>query len=673
MHNGGLLIFGLASFGKGRIFTEEGILDTFLDNIKNSIDTELIYIRDEAHRANESNKLIEDTQKANDKLKEAAHFYIEMTATPQNIDDSIIVEITEKELKEDSTKLLKERLVYNEGINELDEDEIENIDLLAKACEKFKKIKEAYIDKDNKYGLKGINPAMLIQVENKTQENQEEFEKTIEEIKTVLNKYHLNWVTYFSDDKKDSSGREEISLEKISKNNSDVDIIIFKVGPSVGWDIPRACMLVQLRNVSSKTLSIQTVGRIKRNPAVKDTNNENWDSKNPAFSYYIYSYSKVPSIEHYASFVLKREYKNTEFISGVIDKKQYYDFKRSIEYQNKILELINTSQIEEKCELLTAEFKEKGKIVFESENLLNTDKKIISKAIFNTIDLALANEELIGKQKNYWNEKLKGEVLSKLKDVAKELNLSYELVVYAFFTICKSEIRKIYLSFQEEQHKAKKGVDYKIVKTKLPDFVSVEKIESTYKLNVLKLKLEENLNIKSAYQSYYLSKEVRGSKKIKEEDKFLIYSSNPEKEFLNKLRTFLDLKINNIQPIQTWAINPVHTGVYFEYIDGTSKDIRKSFPDYILKIKDHFVAIEVKSINDYDEEKTKKIMEGYKEFFYQKDLKIIKDSFTLVVFKPEEDKFNGMSTIENVNNKIQDYHRLKDLLNDIIKDVENNV
>ncbi|AKA49696.1 hypothetical protein VO56_00090 [Mycoplasmopsis gallinacea] len=670
MHNGGLLIFGLASFGKGRIFTEQGILDTFLDNIKNSIDTELIYIRDEAHRANEAKSLINDTKKANDKLKEAARFYIEMTATPKNIDNSIIVEITEDELRQDTTKLLKENLIYNQGIEDLEEEEIENNQLLEKACEKFKEIKKAYVDKDNKYGLKGINPAMLIQVENKTKENQEEFEKRIQEIKTILKKYHLNWVAYFSDDKKDSSGREEVSLEKISRNSSDVDVIIFKVGPSVGWDIPRACMLVQLRNVSSETLSIQTVGRIKRNPAVKDTNIENWDFKNPAFSYYIYSYSKVPSIELYASFSLKKEYKNTEFISGVIDKNQYYDFKRSVEFQNKILELVSKTQLEEKCDLIIEEYETKGKIIYKSEKLLDTNKKIIDKAIFNIIDLALANEDLIHKQKNYWNEKVKAAVLNKLNQIAKELNFSYELVAYAFFTLKSSEIRKVYWSFQEDKYKANIGVNYKIIKSKLPDFFSIEKDDYKSNKGIFKLQLQEALNLKSAYESSHLSKNEKYNGNVNKEDKFLIYTSDNEKNFLTKFKKFLDKRVIESESIVTWAINPVHTGIYFEYIDGSTKDIRKSFPDYILKIKDHFVAIEIKDVNDdYDIKKTEKIIEGYKQFLYEKELKLIKDSFTLVVFKPEGDEFNGMSTIKAINDKIDQYDSLSSFLNDIIKNV----
>ena len=35
---------------------------------------------------------------------------------------------------------------------------------------------------------------------------------------------------------------------------------------ATGWDIPRACFLLQLKELKSQTLNIQTIGRIKRNP-----------------------------------------------------------------------------------------------------------------------------------------------------------------------------------------------------------------------------------------------------------------------------------------------------------------------------------------------------------------------------------------------------------------------
>ncbi|ADH22234.1 type III restriction enzyme, res subunit [synthetic Mycoplasma mycoides JCVI-syn1.0] len=48
-----VLILGTQSFGKNRIFTEQGIIHSFLDEIKNQ-DYKLVYIRDEAHIGGET-------------------------------------------------------------------------------------------------------------------------------------------------------------------------------------------------------------------------------------------------------------------------------------------------------------------------------------------------------------------------------------------------------------------------------------------------------------------------------------------------------------------------------------------------------------------------------------------------------------------------------------------
>ena len=51
---------------------------------------------------------------------------------------------------------------------------------------------------------------------------------------------------------------------------SNIDIIIFKLVISEGWDIPRACMLYQARNSRSKQLDEQVMGRVRRNPRLLD-------------------------------------------------------------------------------------------------------------------------------------------------------------------------------------------------------------------------------------------------------------------------------------------------------------------------------------------------------------------------------------------------------------------
>jgi type III restriction enzyme len=55
----------------------------------------------------------------------------------------------------------------------------------------------------------------------------------------------------------------------IEKNGSEVEVLIFKEAVAVGWDCPRAQVLVMLRAIRSLTFEIQTVGRILRMPEAK--------------------------------------------------------------------------------------------------------------------------------------------------------------------------------------------------------------------------------------------------------------------------------------------------------------------------------------------------------------------------------------------------------------------
>jgi len=50
------------------------------------------------------------------------------------------------------------------------------------------------------------------------------------------------------------------------QNTATIDIVIFKMVISEGWDIPRACMLYQIRDSQSLQLDEQVIGRVRRNP-----------------------------------------------------------------------------------------------------------------------------------------------------------------------------------------------------------------------------------------------------------------------------------------------------------------------------------------------------------------------------------------------------------------------
>ncbi len=100
-----------------------------------------------------------------------------------------------------------------------------------------------------------------------------------------------------------------VYFDKINRNHDPTDCIIFKIGPATGWDIPRACMFLQLRNVCFKSLNIQTIGRIRRNPYPNLIKNEVTDK------YYIFSNAPKDNSLDYAvyQYKVKEKFDNEQF------------------------------------------------------------------------------------------------------------------------------------------------------------------------------------------------------------------------------------------------------------------------------------------------------------------------------------------------------------------------
>ena len=206
---------------------------------------------------------------------------IDISATPKLSKGQIPnVEITD--LEAENAKLIKHVYQQESNYNNLD-DCAKSLD---KALFEFKKIKKEYINKSL-----GIHPCFIIQVSNKGK-----VEDELKIIKKVLNNNHrdLNWMYIVTNQRTaeidskilnedDFSGKHcstnDEGLKKISpskwkdlakSNVSTTDIIIFKLSIKEGWDIPRACMLFQMRDTQSETLDEQVIGRIRRNPRLKD-------------------------------------------------------------------------------------------------------------------------------------------------------------------------------------------------------------------------------------------------------------------------------------------------------------------------------------------------------------------------------------------------------------------
>ncbi|MBG0730845.1 DEAD/DEAH box helicase family protein [Mycoplasma sp. 'Moose RK'] len=321
-----IYILGGASFRKNTIMKEQNVFESFKNQIKLQ-NYQLIYIRDEAHIGDIETKNNKDFKNFEEEIQRAATFIVKTTATPDNF--SKIYEITEDDLKNDNPLLIKTSREFNAGFDE--KQIVDSKIILKTACQKFKEIKKQY--KENPY-LSLIYPAMLIQVRNENKEESEKFHEDINNFIEIIKNEGLNYFKYFGENDTESNlkGAKNWKLEDVSKNLSPVDVIIFKVGPATGWDIPRACMLVQLREVSSPNLTIQTLGRIKRNPNPLLINNWRNNRDHIGLKFFIYSSNLDKKIDDYHSkiYTLKKENKSLKIIVGEHEFPKGFDKNTSL-------------------------------------------------------------------------------------------------------------------------------------------------------------------------------------------------------------------------------------------------------------------------------------------------------------------------------------------------------
>ena len=90
-----------------------------------------------------------------------------------------------------------------------------------------------------------------------------------------------------------------VKWKKYARSNlSNIDVIIFKLVISEGWDIPRACMLYQARNSRSKQLDEQVIGRVRRNPRLIDYETLSVEGKKLATTAWVWGVSTIVLGKH---------------------------------------------------------------------------------------------------------------------------------------------------------------------------------------------------------------------------------------------------------------------------------------------------------------------------------------------------------------------------------------
>ena len=185
---------------------------------------------------------------------------IRISATPITPPDEMVSVQRDAVIKE---QMIKDGISINPSVSDPNSGMSENEYLLELALEKRNEVKAAY----EKLGVR-INPLLLIQLPNDSSEVLDDNERTIMEmVKARLDLEHdINignnkLAIWLSSEKK--------HLDGLENDYNTTEVLLFKQAIALGWDCPRAAVLLIFRDIQSTTFGVQTVGRIMRMPEQK--------------------------------------------------------------------------------------------------------------------------------------------------------------------------------------------------------------------------------------------------------------------------------------------------------------------------------------------------------------------------------------------------------------------
>lgn len=238
-------------------------LPTFVRNTKDA-GIEIILIVDESHHhywSEQSQELVHQVI--------APKLIIEVSATP-SIEPSgediavgnagyVVVpfdEVVSAEMIKADTIINKEIGDYRDLSNSADEA------ILDASVAQRKQLQNLYEQESS-----NVNPLLLVQLPSESLTTSALDETKLQMVQDHLKKVHDITIEngklaiWLSDTKE--------NLENIERIDNQVEVLIFKQAIALGWDCPRAQVLVMFREIKSVTFEIQTVGRIMRMPELK--------------------------------------------------------------------------------------------------------------------------------------------------------------------------------------------------------------------------------------------------------------------------------------------------------------------------------------------------------------------------------------------------------------------
>lgn len=233
-------------------------------------------------------------------------YIVRVSATTKTNKEAEYIEIDELDVI--NAGLITRALYINENVTDEKILTNEHDYLIDLAINKRKAIKEEYFKKNIQ-----VNPLIIIQLPNKSEDLIKQIEELLEEKGYSYDRKNLAiWLA----DRKEN-------LESIENNESNQAILIMKQAISTGWDCPRAKILVKLRDNMSDDFETQTIGRIRRMPQAHHYENILLDNC------YLYTFDK--KYEQSVKQELGKNAKNTKVIFLKSEYKNFTLKKMSIE------------------------------------------------------------------------------------------------------------------------------------------------------------------------------------------------------------------------------------------------------------------------------------------------------------------------------------------------------
>lgn len=243
---------------------------------------------------------------------------IRISATPITTGDEMVNVLREDVIAEE---MIKRGIVLNPAIDVSQAGGLTaNQWLIKEALKKREELASAYRD----LGVK-INPLLLIQLPNDTTETNTADDNTIKEEVMEYLKVMYNITT---DNGKLAVwlSNEKENLANLEAPDNLTEVLLFKQAIALGWDCPRAAVLLIFRKLESFTFTMQTIGRILRMPEQKYYTK---DVLNMGYVYTDLSKDKIEIVKDDMDYISKLTAKRRPHINNITLKSSYIERKSS--------------------------------------------------------------------------------------------------------------------------------------------------------------------------------------------------------------------------------------------------------------------------------------------------------------------------------------------------------